>query len=140
MRKATCSRFFPSRWKIGQPCFSKSFSARAAADSAKATSKLCLNRSRWSRRSEEICSDGDGRDYQTKSCERPRREDAEDAEYGGRALPVRVWQRVRERSGCRHIAARPKCSAARCPRSLYGAAKRNSVYGAARGQSAHVAL
>src|SRR6266446_2551010 len=54
MMKAICSRFSPSRWKIGQRYFSKSFNAKARKVSAKAISKRSSKRWRKSRKGEAI--------------------------------------------------------------------------------------
>src|SRR5713101_1195820 len=54
MMKAICSRFSPSRWKIGQRYFSKSFNAKARKVSAKAISKRYSKRWRKSRKGEAI--------------------------------------------------------------------------------------
>src|SRR3984893_17755484 len=49
MKRAICSRYFPSRWKTGRLSFSKSFSAKERRVSAKAISKRSLKHWRRSR-------------------------------------------------------------------------------------------
>ena len=58
-RRATCCRFLPSRCRIVRRCFTRSSSARAAAASAKATSRRCSRPSKPSRPAAAICNDPD---------------------------------------------------------------------------------
>src|SRR5260370_30205660 len=55
MMKDICYRFFPSRWKIGRRCFSKSSNAKAPRVLAKEISRRSLRRLRKNRSGEAIC-------------------------------------------------------------------------------------
>src|SRR5882724_4837309 len=54
MTKVICSRYFRSRSKIGRPCSSRLFNAKARRVSAKETSRRCLKHWRKSRSVGEI--------------------------------------------------------------------------------------
>src|SRR5690242_2264634 len=49
MMKVISCRSLPNRFKTAPPCSSKSFNATVRKALAKATSKPCLNRSRWNK-------------------------------------------------------------------------------------------
>src|SRR6266404_9406333 len=55
MTKVICSRYFPSRWKIGRRCSSRLFNAKARRVSAKETSRRCSKRWKRNRNAEAIC-------------------------------------------------------------------------------------
>src|SRR5690242_17851267 len=59
MMKVICCRSSPSRWRIGQRCFSRLFSARARRVLAREILRRCSKRSNASRLQEVICRNGE---------------------------------------------------------------------------------